>query len=406
MIHLRSIATAIVVSTLVVSLAIVGGRFASADTPPGERERLASPPIDLKSVLRSVDRSLALLQQVGEEPAPGPHSPQRIVVHNTSFGEDVSKAVDGTIESFRQGRAQDTTDTERLALYAINVTTGEVVLVRDNPIGDLTYFGSPSWSADGRRILFDASPGKAFSKTRLKLFSVDQRKAEIKDLGPGNCPSLSPDGKRVTFLLNSGAGPDAPPGIWMMDIDGFNRRRVGGYGIPKWSPDGKQILTTSFRSPCRLSIIGVEERTVQLAEHRFYSTPSWAGDAGTIVAIVGWGGDAGIALIDVTDPEQARVKQIIWKKGDRVAVSPFYPVYSPRTDLCVFVGGDHRGEALYSIKPGQSDPPKRLEPTGYDGKIARLSFSPDGRYVVFCSDRFNQLAERGSTTASELTEPE
>ena len=87
-------------------------------------------------------------------------------------------------------------------------------------------------------------------------------------------------------------------------------------------------------------------------------------------------------------------------------MSPLYPVYSPKTDLCVFVGGDENGETLYTVKPGQSDPPKRLEATRYDVKISRLSFSSDGRYVLFCNDRLNQLVEPGSTTASELTEPE
>ena len=315
----------------------------------------------------------------------------------------------GMMEWLRQGSAQNATETERLGIYVIDVTTGEVILVRDKPIGDLTYFGSPSWSNDGQRILFDVSPGKAFGKTRLKLFRVVERTAEIKDLGLGNCPTLSPDGGRVAFLLNPGVVPDAPRGIWLMRADGSERRHLGGYGVPKWSPDGKQLLIVSFSSPCHLSIMDVEtakQRPVQLAGHNFYSNPGWAGDGQTIVAIFTSGSDAGIALVDVTDPEQAQVKQILWTRGDGIDVSPLYPVYSPKTDLCVFVGGDQNGEALYTVKPGQSDPPKRLEPTRYDVKLARLSFSSDGRYVLFCNDRLNQLSERGRTTAPEVTESE
>ncbi len=113
--------------------------------------------------------------------------------------------------------------------------------------------------------------------------------------------------------------------------------------------------------------------------------------------------------MDVTDPEEAKVKQILWRKGDRVDISPLYPVYSPKTDLCVFVGRDEDGEALYTVKPGQFDPPKRLEqPRDGDGKIARLAFSPDGRYVLFCSDRLNQPAGGRSTTLAlpKATAPE
>lgn len=192
-----------------------------------------------------------------------------------------------------------------------------------------------------------------------------------------------------------------------MRADGSERRCLGGDGVPKWSPDGKQLLIGSFTSPCRLSIMDVEtaeERPVLLAGHNFYSTPSWAGDSQTIVAVFSSGSDAGVALVDVTDPEQARVIQILWKKGDAIDVSPFYPVYSPETDLCVFVGRDQNGEALYAVKPGQSDPPKRLEPARYDVILSRLSFSSDGRHVLFCSDRNNQADEWDSTTPPEVTE--
>ncbi len=400
MIRLRPVATAvIIVSALVVSLAIAGSRFASADTPPGEPDRLDRPPIQLDSVSRAVDRTLAFLESAPQrsekkkakrqvEGAEGETVDDEAAEDESS--EDVSKAVDGTIESLRQRRAQDATETEQLGLYAIDAIDGEVITVRNKPIGALTYFGSPSWSNDGRRIIFDATPGRAWRETRMKVFYVAQRKAGIKDLGPGNCPTLSPDGERIAFLLNTGTVPGAPSGVWLMNSDGSDRRRLGGYGVPKWSPDGKQLLIASFSSPCRLSLIDVEtaeERPVILDGHKTYSSPGWAGDSQTLVAIISSSGGAGIALVDVTDPEEARVKQILWRRGDRIDISPLYPVYSPKTDLCVFVGEDENGGALYSVKPGQLEPPKRLEPGGYDGKIARLAFSPDGRYVVFCSDR-------------------
>jgi hypothetical protein len=39
---------------------------------------------------------------------------------------------------------------------------------------------------------------------------------------------------------------------------------------------------------------------------------------------------------------------------------------------------------LYAFVPGQTQP-QRIEPAGYTGKIASLSLSTDGRYVLFCS---------------------
>src|ERR1017187_7907802 len=41
-------------------------------------------------------------------------------------------------------------------LYMIEVSTGEVTLVADQPDAGITYCGSSSWLNDGKRILFDA----------------------------------------------------------------------------------------------------------------------------------------------------------------------------------------------------------------------------------------------------------
>jgi hypothetical protein len=64
------------------------------------------------------------------------------------------------------------------------------------------------------------------------------------------------------------------------------------------------------------------------------------------------------------------------------------------TRRCVFVGTEEgKGSALYSFvhakadPPKPQDPPKRLEPQGFDKLIQDLTFSPDGRFVVFASDR-------------------
>jgi hypothetical protein len=63
-------------------------------------------------------------------------------------------------------------------------------------------------------------------------------------------------------------------------------------------------------------------------------------------------------------------------------------VYSPVTRHCVFVGMEEgRGHALYAFESGKAEAPKRLEPSGHDRTMKDLALSPDGRYVVFASDR-------------------
>ena len=74
-------------------------------------------------------------------------------------------------------------------MYLIDVPSGEVTLIADQPDPGLTQCGSPMWSNDGRRILYDATPGTQFSLTRLKAIDLVDGRLAVTDLGPGNCPS-------------------------------------------------------------------------------------------------------------------------------------------------------------------------------------------------------------------------
>ncbi|MFI4847988.1 MAG: hypothetical protein ACIAZJ_02745 [Gimesia chilikensis] len=42
---------------------------------------------------------------------------------------------------------------------------------------------------------------------------------------------------------------------------------------------------------------------------------------------------------------------------------------------------------MYAINLTELGPPRRLEPGQQDQKLLSLSMSPDGRFVLFCSDR-------------------
>ena len=176
-----------------------------------------------------------------------------------------------------------------------------------------------------------------------------------------------------------------------MQADGSGRRSLGDYGRPKWSPESRQFLIASFSTPAEVTIMDVRpERSgvLNIPDHKVYSVPNWAGE-GTLVAVIGAGAGDAIALIDVTDPAQGKVKEVLWKRGKELDVQPFNPVYSPVTRQCVFVGKtEGKGRALYSFHHGKPDRPARLEPgEQFDNLIQDPAFSPDGRYIVFSGDR-------------------
>lgn len=299
-------------------------------------------------------------------------------------------SVDRLVEFLKQKSVRGKEEVDQLNLFAMNVSDGSVTLVAQEPRHGLVYCGTPEWSNEGQKIIFDASPGRNWKQTRLLAIDSNAGGAEVVDLGPGNCPTFSPDGKQIAFLLNSGVVPGAKSGIWLMDSDGSNRRLLGGYGIPVWSPDGSKLLVESFSSPRNLSVMDVEtgeENPIKLEGYKIYSKVSWADDGNTLVSVVVSNQGTGIALIDVTEPSEAKIKQVLWRRGDQFDVAPGCPVYSSKTRRCVFTGRTETGTALYVLNVDRLDPPQRLEPEVEDNKLLSLALSPDGRYVLFCSDR-------------------
>lgn len=277
-----------------------------------------------------------------------------------------------------------------LALYVFDLEDEAATPITAEPLEGLRHCGASDWSPDGKRFLFDATPGTQFNRTKLFLadFPVDDD-AKYTDFGIGNCPNWSPDGKRIAFLLNNGAVQNAPAGIWTMPSSGEAREYLGGSGRPKWSPDGKQILTVSFGNPCRLSLLDMEtkaEQPVRLSGYEFISVPNWAGDGQTIISVVRAAGPLSIALIDISDPAEAKIKQTLWTRGDGTSVSPTCPVYSPKFKRCVFSGWEPNGLALYAFDVGRNQP-RKLEKDLLDSHLAGLALSPDGRYVLFVSSR-------------------
>ena len=332
----------------------------------------------------------------GQGPQP---APAEATAASRKAGEDApGKAVARLVEQLRRHPARPSATAGQVGLYLIDAEGGAATLIANEPDPRVNQCGSPSWSHDGRRIVFDATPGIAvgnadFTRSHLKSIELDGDRLSVKDLGPGNCPDFSPADDRIVFLLNPGAMPNATAGVWLMQADSSGRRLLGSYGRPRWSPESRQFSIISFSNPAEVTIMDARpERSgvLNIVGHQVFSVPSWAGE-GTLVAVIGAGAATGdtIALIDVTDPTRGKVKEVLWKRGKALVVTPFCPAYSPATRRCVFVGKtEGKGRALYAFRHGKPDPPRRLEAGDrFDNLILGTTFSPDGRYVVISSDR-------------------
>ena len=192
-----------------------------------------------------------------------------------------------------------------LNLFAIDVTSGEVTLISHEPDKKLTYCGTPRWALGGNQIVFDATPGRNWTETRLMSIRQSSTGVETIDLGAGNCLTLSPDGEQLAFYLNGGAVPGAASGVWIMDADGLNRRRLGGFGIPLFSPTGNKLLVSSFSSRRQLSLLDPKtgkSTRIEVPGYKIYSQTSWGSDDETLVAVVVSKQGTGIAMLDISNP--------------------------------------------------------------------------------------------------------
>ncbi|MFI5364683.1 MAG: Tol-Pal system beta propeller repeat protein TolB [Candidatus Binatia bacterium] len=125
-------------------------------------------------------------------------------------------------------------------LYSIDLLGGHEVLLSQRP--GLNLGGR--WSPDGTKIALTVE-----DEGNADVVVVDRGGKVIRRLTDNWAidvsPSWSPDGRQIAFCSNRGGGPQ----IYVMDADGGDARRVtfqGTYNTsPAWSPKGDRIAYTS-----------------------------------------------------------------------------------------------------------------------------------------------------------------
>ena len=98
----------------------------------------------------------------------------------------------------------------------------------------------PSWSADGRRIVFQRCCKK--QHTQIWIMSADgSGKSNLSQSATDDiAPAFSPDGLRIAFTRNGA--------LWVMNQDGSGKSRLtippngGQDAAPSWSPNGTTIV--------------------------------------------------------------------------------------------------------------------------------------------------------------------
>jgi TolB protein len=203
-------------------------------------------------------------------------------------------------------------------------------------------------------------------------------------------PQVSPDGTKICFSVDRGEGREAVRSLYVMDLDGRNRRKLVDYARePFWSPDSKSIGYLAQEFPkfnvmdfytkgmyfCDLASGKITPHPNCTNLFHLYN-PGFAPNGKWIVSTVhaGMGCDHAILLI------QAQGNQVI-----NLKIPGCRPVLSPDGKQIAWGAGDHEIVVapidLEAERPSVG--PWRLRIKDHTNETYHVDWSPDSRFLSF-----------------------
>jgi Tol biopolymer transport system component/DNA-binding winged helix-turn-helix (wHTH) protein len=271
---------------------------------------------------------------------------------------------------------------DNMDIYVTLVGAPEVRRLTTDPAVDAV----PSWSPDGRHIAFLRIVGRTL---RIHVTSpLGGTDLKVSDFPVTSGISWSPDSRFIVAGLDEQSAAGAPAGIYLIPLDGGERRAVTqpvhpNYdNWPAFSPDGRHLAYVSCHPHCDVRVVDVDNNFAATSEVRTLTRRSLA-----VIESVTWSRDGRSVLFDGVSPGDPGVWRVsVQGDGDLARVEAAGLARHPAT-----VGSRDR---LAFSRPGASAHLYRFNAALPDETVAASSsseadphFSPDGRRLAFSSGR-------------------